>query len=63
VAEGQTFNVGKLEVMRDPGTGEVLDQEIEISGKIKVSKVKEKLAICEVTQGNVKQGMTVMLLE
>ena len=63
VAEGQTFNVGKLEVMRDPGTGEVLDQEIEVLGKIKVSKVKEKLAICDVTQGSVKQGMTVMLLE
>ncbi|OGP60009.1 MAG: hypothetical protein A2V65_03190 [Deltaproteobacteria bacterium RBG_13_49_15] len=63
VAEGQTFNVGKLEVMRDPGTGEVLDQEIEVLGKIKVSKVKEKLAICDVIQGSVKQGMTVMLLE
>ncbi|MEW5908201.1 MAG: CsgG/HfaB family protein [Thermodesulfobacteriota bacterium] len=63
VAEGQVFNVGKIEVMRDPNTGEVLDQEIEVSGKIKASKVKEKLSICDITQGNVKQGMTVMIPE
>ncbi len=63
VAEGQAFQVGKLTTLRDPNTGEVLDQEVEVSGKILATKVKEKLSICDITEGNVQQGMTVMLPE
>jgi len=61
VTEGQAFQVGKVTTLRDPNTGEVLDQEVEVSGKIRASKVKEKLSICDITEGNVLKGMTVML--
>ncbi len=61
VSPGQTFNVGKVEVLRDPKTGEVLDQTIEKAGTIEVLTVKEKLSICKVKQGGaISKGMTVM---
>lgn len=60
VSAGHTFQVGKVEVLRDPKTGEVLDQTIEKAGMIEVLSVKEKVSIARVTQGNVAQGMTVM---
>jgi curli biogenesis system outer membrane secretion channel CsgG len=64
VAVGQTFDVGKAEVLRDPDTGEVLDQSIEKKGSIKVTKVKKKIAICNIIQGSgIKKGMTVTLSE
>ncbi len=63
VTEGQAFRVGKLSTIRDPNTGEVLDQEVEVSGKIQTENVKEKLSICNITEGTVQKGMTVMLPE
>jgi curli biogenesis system outer membrane secretion channel CsgG len=60
VSVGQTFNVGKSEVLRDPDTGEVLDQSLEKVGTIKVLKVKEKLSICKILNGQgITKGMTV----
>lgn len=59
VTEGRVFQVGKLTTIRDPNTGEILDQEVETSGKIRVTRVKEKLSICEITEGNIQKGMTV----
>jgi len=59
---GQTFDVGEVTVLRDPDTGEVLDQSIESAGSIKVVKVKQKIAICKVIEGKgIKRGMTVVL--
>lgn len=64
VSNGQTFQVGKVELLRDPKTGEVLDQTIEKSGAIEVLTVKEKISICKVTQGSgITKGMTVMRSE
>jgi len=60
VSVGQTFNVGKSEILRDPDTGEVLDQSLEKVGTIQVMKVKEKLSICKVLDGQgITKGMTV----
>lgn len=61
VTDGRVFQVGKLTTIRDPNTGEILDQEVETSGKIRVTNVKEKLSICEITEGTVQKGMTVSL--
>lgn len=62
VSVGQTFNVGKAEILRDPDTGEVLDQSLEKVGSIKVATVKEKLSICNVISGkNIAKGMTVAM--
>ena len=64
VTMGQTFDVGKAEVIRDPDTGEILDQSTEKIGTIKVVKLKEKLAVCEVVEGgDIKKGMIVVLQE
>jgi len=61
VSMGQTFNVGKAQVLRDPDTGEVLDQSMETMGTIQVVTVKEKLSICKVLQGSgIQKGMTVL---
>lgn len=61
---GQAFNVGKVEVLRDPDTGEVLDKTVEKAGAIEVIKVKEKIAICKIINGsNIKKGMTVTPLQ
>jgi len=61
VSMGQTFNVGKAQVLRDPDTGEVLDQSMETMGTIQVVTVKEKLSICKVVQGGgIQKGMTVL---
>ena len=64
VAAGQTFAVGDVEVIRDPDTGETLDQSMTEVARLQVSQVKEKLSICTVTSGNaadIGKGMGVQL--
>jgi curli biogenesis system outer membrane secretion channel CsgG len=60
VSVGQAFDVGKSEILRDPDTGEVLDQSIEKIGTIQVVQVKEKISICKVLNGQgIAKGMTI----
>jgi curli biogenesis system outer membrane secretion channel CsgG len=62
VSVGQTFTVGDVEVLRDPDTGEVLDESMTEVARLQVSEVKEKLSIANVTSGSasaVSKGMTV----
>lgn len=62
VQPGQQFSVGMVEVIRDPDTGEILDEDMTELCRIKVSDVKEKLSICEVVGGDasgVTKGMKV----
>lgn len=64
VQPGQQFIVGKAEVLRDPDTGEVLDEEVRKVARIQVDRVKEKISICSVLSGNasaIRRGMTVHL--
>ena len=64
VSVGQTFQVGKAEVLRDPDTGEVLDQSMEVIGTIQAVKVKKKLSICKILKGKaIEKGMTVSYVE
>jgi curli biogenesis system outer membrane secretion channel CsgG len=61
---GQEFTVGEVEVLRDPDTGEVLDESMTEVARLSVSQVKEKLSICDVTSGDataVAKGMTIHL--
>jgi len=62
VSDGQVFAVGKSEETRDPDTGEVLDRSVAKVGKIKVTSVKEKISICEATEGadKIEAKMSVM---
>jgi curli biogenesis system outer membrane secretion channel CsgG len=62
VSVGQTFTVGEVEVLRDPDTGEVLDESMTHIANLRVSQVKEKLSIADVTAGDVaavSKGMTI----
>jgi curli biogenesis system outer membrane secretion channel CsgG len=62
VVAGQKFVVGEANVVRDPDTGEVLDQSVNEVARLQCDQVKEKLSICTVTGGNaaaIKKGMMV----
>jgi curli biogenesis system outer membrane secretion channel CsgG len=64
VSVGQNFSVGDVEVIRDPDTGEVLDEDMTEICQLQASEVKEKLTICNVTSGDaaaVEKGMKVHL--
>jgi curli biogenesis system outer membrane secretion channel CsgG len=64
ITVGQGFSVGEVEVLRDPDTGEVLDESMTEIARLKVSQVKEKLSICDVVSGDaasVAKGMTIHL--
>ncbi|HVU18441.1 MAG TPA: CsgG/HfaB family protein [Candidatus Didemnitutus sp.] len=60
VEAGQVFKVGSSEVLRDPGTGEVLDNSFTEKASIRVDTVKEKISICSIVSGTgIEQGMAV----
>lgn len=60
VTEGRVFTVGEATILRDPDTGEVLDESVEKAGSIKIEKVKEKMSIGHVVDGTgFRKGMTV----
>ncbi len=52
VSQGQIFVVGTREVLRDPDTGEVLDESVTEIARLKATTVKEKLSICDVISGS-----------
>lgn len=62
VSVGKTFNVGEVDELVDPDTGEVLDVDMSIVGAIEVTKVKEKVAYAKPVSGGgaIAKGMTVM---
>jgi curli biogenesis system outer membrane secretion channel CsgG len=62
VSVGQAFVVGESETVRDPDTGEVLDESLTEVARLEVAAVKEKLSICSVSSGNaaaIVKGMSV----
>jgi len=62
VVSGQKFTVGTSEVIRDPDTGEVLDEIVEEIATIEAGSIKEKLSICSVVDGDasaIGKGMTI----
>lgn len=62
VTVGQVFSVGKVDILRDPDTGEVLDESMTEIARLTVNQVKEKLSIAKVTSGNasaIAKGMTI----
>ncbi len=64
VGSGQVFVVGEVDVIRDPDTGEVLDESMNEIARLRADEVKEKLSICSVISGDSSQlerGMAVHL--
>lgn len=63
VTPGQEFIVGQADIIRDPNTGEILEQTLNETARIKVVTVKDKIAICEVVSGDaysIEPGTSVM---
>ena len=61
---GQQLVVGDSEVIRDPGTGEVLDTILTEIATIECNTVREKLSICDVVSGDasaIQEGSGVMM--
>jgi curli biogenesis system outer membrane secretion channel CsgG len=60
VTVGQEFEVGDIEELVDEDTGEVLDVEVTVVGKIKADKVKEKITYCSLVEGGdgIAKGMS-----
>lgn len=63
VTKGQTFVVGHTEELRDPDTGELLDESMEKVGTVVVESTKEKISIAKPKEGagRIQKGMTIML--
>jgi curli biogenesis system outer membrane secretion channel CsgG len=61
VTIGKVFNVGEVEELIDPDTGELLDSEMTVVGTIKVTKVKNKIAYAKALSGEkaMHKGMSV----
>jgi len=58
VEPGMAFQVGSVEELVDPDTGEVLDVELTTVGTVTVTEAKEKIAYCTPLAGAAK-GMSV----
>lgn len=60
VTAGQEFEVGDVEELVDEDTGEVLDVEVTVVGKIKADKVNEKITYCSLVEGGdgIAKGMS-----
>ena len=64
VAVGQQFVVGTLDVIRDPGTGEVLDESVVEIARLEAVTMREKLTICKIVSGDgaaIEVGQGVMV--
>ena len=62
VSVGQVFTVGEVEVLRDPDTGEILDESMTEVARLSVNQVKENLSIASITSGSasaIAKGMTI----
>lgn len=61
VSIGKKFQVGEIEELVDPDTGEVLDVDMTMVAKVEVTKVKEKIAYTKIIDGDdgVRKGMSV----
>lgn len=61
---GQVLVVGRTEVIRDPSTGEVLDQSITEIARITTANVKEKISICDIVSGDldsIESGLSIAI--
>jgi hypothetical protein len=54
VSEGLLLDVGQVEEVRDPDTGEMLDSDMTKVATIKVTSVKEKISYAEAQESGKK---------
>lgn len=60
VNKGMRFEVGGIEELIDPDTGEVLDSHMTIIGELEADDVRERITYCKILSGSgIEQGMAV----
>ena len=62
VEDGAVFSVGESKLIRDPDSGEVLDEIVSERAQIQAVRVKEKTTVCRITDGkmsSIYKGMGV----
>ncbi len=60
VREGMQFNVGEIEELIDPDTGELLDMEIKTVAEVEATEVRERITIARIVSGdNIEEGMSI----
>jgi len=52
VALGQEFTVGEVKVIKDPTTGEILDESLDEVASLRAEQVRNKVTICSVASGD-----------
>jgi curli biogenesis system outer membrane secretion channel CsgG len=55
IASGDEFIVGESEILRDPDTGEVLEEMVHERARLRVVQVSEKTSVCSVVNGDAGQ--------
>lgn len=63
VAVGDEFIAGESEILRDPDTGELLDEVIHERARIKVVQINDRTATCTVVSGDQGQIVTGMAVQ
>jgi curli biogenesis system outer membrane secretion channel CsgG len=63
VAAGDEFIVGESEVLRDPDTGEVIDEVVHERARVRVAQVSERTAVCSVVGGAIGQIVERMAIQ
>ena len=63
VTVGTEFIVGESDILRDPDTGEVLDEVIHERARIKVVTVSERTSVCTVVSGAAGQVVERMAIQ
>jgi len=63
VSAGDEFIVGESEILRDPDTGEVLDEVLHERARIKVVSVSERTSVCNVVSGAADQVIVRMAIQ
>ncbi len=51
VIVGNIFDVVRVETTRDPDTNVVMDENVQVIGKIKITEVRDRISIGTVTSG------------
>jgi hypothetical protein len=63
VAAGDEFVAGESEILRDPDTGEVLDEVLHERARIRVERITDRTATCSVVTGNASQLVVGMAIQ
>lgn len=63
VAVGDEFIAGESEILRDPDTGELLDEVLHERARIRVERITDRTSTCSVVGGDAKQIVTGMAVQ